>query len=301
MSSLVDLLNEHTPAVPPFGRILVIAALFAVAWLVSRAAGWIASVVVRRDEATRAAIDDTGILASLRQRETAISLARTLVGVVMYGLAVLLSIGVVVGADRFQTLVGASFVVILLAFSAQRVLTDAIAGVLMFQERWFRIGDTVVIEPWKIQGVVEGMTLRSVAVRSVGGELMRVSNSEVKAVRVLPRGYHRFDAELFVTDETAARELVHDVARIVPTGPTHFVTRPFVVESEPLGDDLHRLRLRVAVPVGREWLAEELLPRLLGERAPDSLIVHGPVVLRSDELAEAPFARATRTALAAAR
>lgn len=302
MSSLVDFLNEHTPAVPPFGRIIVITALFAAAWLVSRAAGWIAALVVRHSEAARSReTGDVEVLSSLKQRQTAVALARTLVGLVMFGLATLLSIGVVVGTDRFQALVGASFLVILLAFSAQRVLMDAIAGLFMFQERWFRIGDTVVIEPWKIQGVVETMTLRSVAVRSVGGELMRVSNSEVKAVRVLPRGYHRFEAELFATDEHAARDLVHEVARIVPAGPTHFVTRPVVVESDELHDELHRLKVRAAVPVGREWLAEDLLPNLLQERAPDGLIVHGPFILRADEQAEHRFALATRAAAISAR
>jgi hypothetical protein len=46
-------------------------------------------------------------------------------------------------------------------------------------------------------------------------------------------------------------------------------------------------------------MANELLPSLLRERAEDGLIVHGPVVLPSDEAAETQFARAER--LVAAR
>jgi small-conductance mechanosensitive channel len=46
-----------------------------------------------------------------------------------------------------ETVVGASFLAVVLAFSAQRFLTDVLAGLLMFFEGWFRVGDTVLVEP----------------------------------------------------------------------------------------------------------------------------------------------------------
>jgi hypothetical protein len=302
VTSLVDLLNEHTPLVPPFGALIVVSALFALAWGVSRAAGRIASFFVLRGERKRLAdIEDTGVIASLKQRETALALARTTVRFAVYGLAALLSLGVLLGADRVETIAGASFVVILLAFAAQRFLTDVIAGLLMFHERWLQIGDTVVIDPWKIEGVVEDLTLRAVTVRGVGGDLMRVSNSEVKAVRTVPRGFRKVEIELFVSEAGAGSELLRQVAAIVPTGPTHFIRPPRVVDHEELEEELHRIRAVAAVPVGREWLAEGLLPSLVRERAVEGLIVHGPVVMWADEQAERRFARATRTPLAADR
>jgi Mechanosensitive ion channel len=298
VSSLVDVLNEHTPLEPPFGGLVVVLALFAVAWLVSRTAGRLATFIVTRSESKHApGIEDSGVIASLKQRETSISLARTSVRFAVYALAALLSLGVLIGADRVETIAGASFIVILVAFAAQRFLVDLLAGLLMFHERWFQIGDTVVIEPLKIEGVVEDATLRTVTLRNVAGEVIRVSNSEVKAIRVVPRGYRRLDMELFVTDADAGRELVRHVGGLVPTGPTHFIRPPVVVESDRLEDDLHRIRAAAAVPLGREWLAEDLLPSLLRERARDDLLVHGPVVMYADEHAERRFARATRTPL----
>ena len=295
MSSLVDLLNDSTPLSAPLGQLIVIAAVFFAAWLVGRAAGRIASFFVLRAERKHpASIEDTGVISSLKQRETALSLARTSVRAVTFVLAILLALSVLVGADRVETFVGASFVVILVAFAAQRFLADVIAGVLMFHERWFRIGDTVLIEPWKVEGVVEDLTLRTVTVRSATGEVMRVSNSEVKAVRVLPRGYREAEIELFVTDAEAGRELVEHVARIVPAGPTHYIRRPAIIEVDELEESLYRIRALAAVPAGRDWLAMDLLPELLRERADDGLIVHGPVVMWSDEQAEHRFARAVR-------
>ena len=300
MSSLVDLLNDNTPLSPPFGRIVVVLALFGLAWIVSRAAGRVATFIVDRSERKHwPGIEDTGVIASLKQRQTAISLARTSVRFLAYTLAALLSLGVLLGADKVETIAGASFIVILLAFAAQRFLTDVIAGLLMFHERWFQIGDTIVVQPWGIEGVVEDATLRTVTVRNVGGDVIRVSNSEVKAVRIAPRGYRQVDVELFVTDADAGGELVRQVGGIVPAGPTHFIRPPAVVETDRLEDDLHRIRATAAVPVGREWLAEDLLPSLVRERAPDDLLVHGPVVMWADEHAERRFARATRTPLTA--
>ena len=214
-------------------------------------------------------------------------------------LAALLALAVVIGADRVETIAGASFLVILVAFAAQRFLADVIAGLLMFHERWFRIGDTVVIEPWKVEGFVEDITLRVVTVRSASGDVMRVSNSEVKAVRVLPRGFREAQVDVFVNDADAGRDLVRQVAQIVPTGPTHFIRRPAVVEVDSLEDEVHRIHALAAVPPGREWLATELLPELLRERAKDGLIVHGPVVMWVDAQAERRFARAARVPLAA--
>jgi small-conductance mechanosensitive channel len=295
VSSLVDLLNDSTPLFPPLGQAVVVVIVLIGAWLVSRAARRIAVFFVLRGERKHGpGIEDTGVIASLRQRETAISLAGTTVRAIAWVLAALLALAVVLGADRVETLAGASFVVILVAFAAQRFLADVIAGLVMFHEHWFRIGDTVAIEPWKVEGVVENLTLRAVTVRSAAGEVMRVSNSEVKAVRVLPRGFREAEVELFVTDPDSGRALVGEVARIVPSGPTHFIRRPVVVEVDSLQDDLHRVESRAAVPPGREWLAMDLLPQLLHERADDGLIVHGPVVMWVDEAAEHRFARASR-------
>ena len=62
------------------------------------------------------------------------------------------------------------------------------------------------------------------------------------------------------------------------------------------GDDLHAgplIRLRASVVAGREWLVEGFLSDLLKERADESLIVHGPVMLTVDEQAARSYARAS--------
>ena len=157
-------------------------------------------------------------------------------------------------------------------------------------EGWFAIGDSVVIEPAGLAGIVEETSLRSTKLRSVGGDVIFVNNSEISAVRVLPRGVREVSIELVVRDEEEGRRLFEDAARVMPVGPTQFVRPPWIESVERLDDDLVLLRARAAVAPGREWLADGFLADVLRERAPEGLIVHGPVVIEIDDLAR----RATR-------
>ncbi|HEX2506267.1 MAG TPA: mechanosensitive ion channel domain-containing protein [Gaiellaceae bacterium] len=294
MNDLVQRLNDSTPLSAPLGRLVVVAGLFLVAWLLSKVAGRVAAWAVDRGERRRSGRGgtvDTGLITSLKQRETAISLVATTSRYLFYGIALLLSLAVLTGAPRVETIVGASFLAIILGFAAQRLLMDVVSGLLIFFERWFGVGDTVAIDPWGVEGIVEEFSLRSVKIRSATGEVIHVANSEVKAARVIPRGYRELEIEAFVSDCDRGRDLFDDVVRVVPVGPTHFVRRPAVDEIERLDDRLFRIRARAAVASGREWLAEELFPSLVKERAPEGLLVHGPVVMRVDEQANRRFAR----------
>jgi len=274
----------------------VIVGLFVAAALLSKVGARLAAALVARGERrARAQGTAPGALAGMRQRETAISLVSTSIRYVVFALAFVLSLATLAGAQRLQTVVGASFLAIVIGFAAQRFLTDVIAGLLMFFEGWFQIGDTVAVDAWKAQGVVESVSLRSLTLRGVTGEIFHIPNSQVNALRVIPRGYRDVEVEFFTTDLEQGRELVEHVARIVPGGTTRFVRRPELVDSERLDDHLYRITAHCAVAVGREWLADDLLPSLIKQRAADGLLVHGPIVTFSDDQATQSFTRAILT------
>jgi len=70
--------------------------VFGAAWIVSRLSGRLANWVVRRNEAKHMSGDgpaDTGVMTSLKRRETAISLIRTSVRYFAYGAALILALG----------------------------------------------------------------------------------------------------------------------------------------------------------------------------------------------------------------
>ena len=203
-----------------------------------------------------------------------------------------MSLVAISGAHRLQTIIGASFLAVALGFAVQRFLLDVVAGLLMFFEGWFRIGDTVAVDAWNVQGVVEAVSLRALRIRTIRGEIVHVPNSQVVTLRVIPRGYREVEVEFFVSESQKGRELVEAIAPIVPVGPTRFLRPLEIVESESLAFDLYRITARCAVAAGREWLAEDFLPTLMKERADEGLLVHGPVVTFGDDRAAQTFARA---------
>jgi moderate conductance mechanosensitive channel len=297
LDPLIDLLNSRTPLYPPYGRIVVIVALFALAWLVARASGWVARrVLVWHDRRhSDSDLEATGKIANLKRRETLVGIIRTTVIYVAFGTAALLSLAQLTGGvDSLTAIAGASFAIIVAGFAAQRILIDVLAGLMMFWERWFSIGDTVVLQTaYELQGVVEDVSLRRTRLRSLTGEVINVHNSQIQAVRVLPRGVKELAVELFVNEREAGERLVREVSAILPEGPTTFNRRPRIEGTEELAHNLTRIRIRATVAPGREWLAEQFLADLLRQRAADSLIVHGPVVLAVDERATRSYARAS--------
>ena len=275
---------------------LTILFLFAAAWAVSR----LSALVARRgltwyDQRHNAPTGDLRAkIIELKRRETTVGVIRTGIAYIAFALALVFAAAQLTGGlDRLSTIAGASFVLILVAFSAQRVLVDIIAGFSMFTEKWYSVGDTIAIPTMELQGIVEEVSLRRTKLRSLDGEVINIHNSQIPAVRVLPGGLKEFDVELVASNREAAEVLIEHVSSILPVGPTTFVQRPVIHEVDELAPGLVRLRMRTAVAPGREWLVHGFYNDLLKERADKHLIVHGPIVLTVDERAARSFARAS--------
>jgi small conductance mechanosensitive channel len=294
--SLLRTLVGHGVPVDAAKAVIVIG-LLVVASLVSRVLG----AAVGRLRARVESISLDSPLVAIAQRETAVALAQTAVRYVVFLIALVLAVSTVTGGRGVGTWAGASLVAVIVAFAAQRFLIDLMAGFVMFFEGWYTVGSTIVIEPMKLEGVVEDVSLRATKLRDVSGEVVRVHNSQILAVRVLPDGGRHVEIELFVRDAEAGERLVEHVARLVPTGSTAFVEPPRVTAVTELDPDLYRVTAQATVSAGRDWMADSLLPSLLRERADDDLIVHGPVILPADESAATRFERARRFRLSRPR
>ncbi|MEO8291066.1 MAG: mechanosensitive ion channel family protein [Gaiellaceae bacterium] len=297
--SLVNLLNDNTPLSSPGGRVVVILVVVALAWLASRASALAARrVLIWHERRHRDAdLEVTGQIANLKRQETLVSVIRTGITYLVFAVAAIVIISQLTGGiDRLTALAGASFALILAGFAVQRILVDILAGLMMFVERWYSVGDTVTIHAgMELQGVVEDVSLRRTRLRALSGEVIHVHNSQVQAVRLLPRGVKELAIEVFVAKREPGERLVEDVVRILPEGPTTFIRRPWIEHVEELAHNLTRIRLHATVAPGREWLAEEFFTDLLKQRASDSLIVHGPVAFAVDERANRSYARASAT------
>jgi moderate conductance mechanosensitive channel len=299
LDPIIDLLTSNTSLPSFWGRVVVVAALFGVAFLVSRVSAWIARRILawhdRRTSDTD--LEATGKIADLKRRETLVSVIRTAIAYAAFAAAIILSVAQVTGGvDKLTAVAGVSFMLIVAGFAAQRLLIDILAGFTMFVERWYSVGDTVVlVASVELQGVVEDVSIRRTKLRALNGEVIQVHNGQITAARVLPRGVKELAIELFVSKREAGERLLEDVVRMLPEGPTTFVRRPWISHVDELSPVLTRIRMNTTVTPGREWLAEGFFADLLRQRAADGLIVHGPVALAVDERATRSFARASAT------
>jgi moderate conductance mechanosensitive channel len=276
--------------------VLVIALLFAAAWLLARAAAFVALKVLVWNDRRVAETDLTkaGRLRRLKRRETEVSIIRAAVTYLGFATAAVLSVGQLIGGvDHLTALAGASFVLILVGFAVQRVLMDIIAGLAMFIERWYSVGDTIQIPMHELQGIVEDVSLRHTRLRTLDGEVIHIHNSQIPSVRVLPSGVKELQLEVFVTDREAGVEMVESVVQILPEGPTTFIRRPHIERIDELSETLVRIAARATVAPGREWLVDGFFADLIRERAEPGLIAHGPVTLSIDESAARSYSRAS--------
>ncbi|MDQ3891132.1 MAG: mechanosensitive ion channel [Actinomycetota bacterium] len=296
LDPLIDLLREHTPLVSPWARVAAVVALFGGAWLVSRGSAYVARLVLGwHDRVTERSAEATRKITDIKRRETLVALIRTAIAYSAFAGAAVLSLAQLIGGiDRLAAIAGGLFFVLVGVFVAQRVLTDIIAGLEMFLEGWYSVGDTILLHcGTEHQGVVEDVSLRRTKLRALNGELIHVHNAQIDSVRVLPGGVKELAIELFVSDREAGESLVAEIRTLLPEGPTTFAKRPWVESVDELSPGLARITLHATVAPGREWLAEGFLADLLKEKARDGLIVHGPVTLAVDERALRSFARAS--------
>jgi moderate conductance mechanosensitive channel len=273
----------------------IVIGLFVAAWLLARTSGVVARAVLTWHDRRN---DDPELgqtqIATIKRRETLVALVQDAIAIAGFvGAGVLSFAQLIGGVDRLTAIAGASFMLVLIGFALQRVLTDIIAGFAMFTERWYSVGDTIFIPGHELQGIVEDVSLRRTRLQTLDGEVIHIHNSQIPAVRVLPQGVKELAVELFVTDGARAESIIGSVVSALPQSSTTFIRRPWVEEIEEMGDSLVRIRMRASVVPGREWLVDGFFADLLRARSGEALIAHGPVALVVDEGAQSSFARAS--------
>jgi hypothetical protein len=227
-------------------------------------------------------------LQQLRTRETAIVLLAT---AIPYATAIVVLIVLASFFLPAAVLGGSAFLAVVLGFAAQRFLMDIVAGTLIGFERWYAVGDFLVLEPTKASGIVEQFGLRTTVLQSLNGDLAYVPNSQIIAAIRSPRGYRRYSVELITSDADAAQRAIEGVGRRGPAGEARFLRPPSVVEVRELGEGTWLVRGRADVPPTMEWLAENLLVDALKAQLGDEVLLADPIVYTLDQGAVARYQR----------
>jgi small conductance mechanosensitive channel len=221
-------------------------------------------------------------LVRLRRRETLLALVAT---AIPYATAIIVIISLAsLVLSPAATLGGSAFLGIVVGFAAQRFLLDVVAGGLIAFERWYGVGDFVLIEPSKAAGVVDQFGLRTTVIRQLNGDVAYVPNSQIITAFRSPKGYRRYSIEILTTDPAAARQAFEAVQHRAPVGEARFLRPPRVLEERELGEGVWLVRGRADVAPTMEWLAEDLLVKRLTSQLSPEVLLAEPIVYTLDEV-----------------
>ncbi len=255
--------------------------------LVAMVASRILRALSRRSSASNPA--NTADLVRLRRRETAFTLLSTAIRYLLLIVAAATVVSIFV-EDRITAAAGATLVVLILAFAAQRVLADMIAGIFILLENQYGVGDFIEVEPSKYAGIVEEVGIRTTVMRDLNGDLYFIPNGRIIAVKRSRRRYRSFTVELLTRDPERVRDVVRQLAGVAPVGAGRFLRAPHVTNEDELEEGLWRVHVQADVPPRMEWLAEEYLVSQLKNRLRGELVAD-PIAMALDEAAVSRYRR----------
>lgn len=236
-----------------------------------------------------------------RRAETIVVLSIAIIRVALFALAIYLWWIIIHPNQQPTAIIGASAIFAVLAGGIfGPLLRDFASGSVMMTERWFGVGDHIRIEPFAdMQGVVEQVTLRSTRIRGLNGEIIRINNQNIQAVRVTPKGIRTIAIELFVSDLEAGKELIEKTAMRLPAGPLMVIKSLNIMSVTEAGNNLWHITAIGQTAPGREWLLEKYAIEVMQEldsAQKKPLLLTEPIARFADSVAEQKFARAIRNA-----
>ena len=111
-------------------------------------------------------------------------------------------------------LAGAGILGFAISFASQSFIKDVVNGCLIFWEDWYAVEDEIILGG--VLGKVEYMNLRITELRTIGGELMVMPNSEITSVINRTKKWSRANIKLEVgydADLKLAMETMKEVAQ----------------------------------------------------------------------------------------
>lgn len=239
---------------------------------------WIVRVIERRSVAR---VTRQGETLAARQRSTALSALATGVIYLIVLAALVAIVAAIFGASSVAAISGSAFVILVVGFAVQRLLSDVVAGFFILFENQYAVGDLVLLEATVPLGIVERTNLRVTVLRALNGDVIYLPNSQAKGVQRLPHAARDMELGVLVNEVASVARAVAEAADLVGPGGVRFLSAPLVTRTEDIGDGLHWVRVQVGVPPGFEWMASGLLVDVIRARCGDAL-KGDPIVADTD-------------------
>lgn len=151
-----------------------------------------------------------------------------------------------IGLNITSLIAGLGIAGLALGFAAKDTLSNVVAGIFIFWDRPFYIGDLVEIE--NEYGEVQDITLRTTRIVTPDGRMVSIPNQNIAANKIISYTMFpnlRLDMEVTIGVEEPIEKSRREMLKIVE-GDDRFLNEPApVVLVQELGDYFTKLQLRV--------------------------------------------------------
>lgn len=174
------------------------------------------------------------------------------------------------GVEIGPVLAAAGIVGLAVGFGAQSLVQDVITGFFILLEDQIRVGDVVQIGDKG--GIVEKVTLRTVILRDLSGNVHFIRNGQIQVVTNLTKDYSRYVFDIGVAYKEDVDRVIEIVRQVDETMRNHPDFKEDILEPmEILGldqfaDSAVIIKARVKTKPIRQWAVGREFNRLLKKR-----------------------------------
>ena len=230
--------------------------------------------------------------------KTLLPLLRTTLLVILSTLVILVTLSEM-GLNIGPLLAGAGVVGLAVGFGAQTLVKDIITGVFILTEDQIAVGDVVRIGSHS--GFVEQLSLRTIRLRDVAGNVHIVPFSEVSTVENMTKEFSRYLFEIGVAyreDTDQVTEILHEIGRDMEADEVYgpMIVEPLeVLGVDSFGDNAVNIRARITTQPIMQWRVGREFNRRMKKRF-DELSIEMPFPHRTiyfgvDKAGNAPEGR----------
>ncbi|TWG95155.1 small conductance mechanosensitive channel [Nocardioides sp. J9] len=174
------------------------------------------------------------------------------------------------GVDIAPIIASAGILGLALGFGAQSLVKDFLAGIFVFIEDQYGVGD--VVDVGEASGTVEAVTLRMTRLRDVNGTVWYVPNGEIMRVGNMSQNWSRAVVDVGVgygEDLTRVQEVLREVAHSLREDEDFakvIIEEPEVTGVEMLAADSVTLRVMVKTAPLEQWAVARALRQRIKSR-----------------------------------
>ena len=191
-----------------------------------------------------------------QRSETFRSIITSIFSYIMFFILVTIILNIF-GVDVTSLLAAAGVVGIALAFGAQTLVKDLLAGLFIWGEGTIAVGDLVSIND--LDGTVEAITIRTTSIRNYNGNIYNIPNGDIRTITNMSRGFKRAIVNVPCPYEESQERLVSMVKEemeIAAKEVEGIRTVPDVMSIVAFDKNSVRLQVAVVCPVGEHWRIE---------------------------------------------